>query len=51
MEKGFHPAKLKILKDSILAVSFEGKLQVFDKKMVKKKSFDFYAGDDRVFHL
>lgn len=46
MEKGFHPAKLKILKDSILAVSFEGKLQVFDKKMVKKKSFDFYAGDD-----
>ncbi|MCM3105888.1 hypothetical protein ABEW72_14555 [Bacillus velezensis] len=46
MEKGFHPAKLKILKDSILAVSFAGKLQVFDKKMVKKKSFDFYAGDD-----
>ncbi|NRR28246.1 hypothetical protein [Bacillus velezensis] len=46
MEKGFHPAKLKILKDSILAVSFDGKMQVFDKKMVKKKSFDFYAGDD-----
>nr|WP_254068271.1 hypothetical protein [Bacillus velezensis] len=46
MEKGFHPAKLKILKDSILAVSFDGLMQVFDKKMVKKKSFDFYAGDD-----
>ncbi|QBG57683.1 hypothetical protein D2M30_3383 [Bacillus amyloliquefaciens] len=46
MEKGFHPAKLKIVKDSILAVSFDGKLQVFDKKMVKKNSFNFYAGDD-----
>ncbi|MBO3651615.1 MULTISPECIES: hypothetical protein [Bacillus amyloliquefaciens group] len=46
MEKGFHPVKLKILKDSILAVSFAGKLQMFDKKMGKKNSFNFYAGND-----
>lgn len=46
MEKGFQPAKLKIVKDSILAVSFDGKLQEFDKKMGKKNSFNFYAGDD-----
>ncbi|MGP3780842.1 hypothetical protein ACTWKC_09120 [Bacillus sp. 4A_MP3] len=46
MEKGFHPAKLKIVKDKVLAVSFDGKLQIFDKKMVKKNSFNFYAGDD-----
>ncbi|MFK8884502.1 MULTISPECIES: hypothetical protein [Bacillus amyloliquefaciens group] len=44
MEKGFHPAKLKIVKDQVLTVSFDGKLQIFDKKMVKKNSFNFCGG-------
>lgn len=46
MEKGFHPERLKILKDEIIAVSYNGKVNIYDKNINKKSSFDFYAGNN-----
>lgn len=46
MVASFHPERLKILKDEIIAVSYNGKVNIYDKNINKKSSFDFYAGNN-----
>ncbi|MEC1546399.1 hypothetical protein [Bacillus halotolerans] len=48
MENGFIPTKLKRINDEIVAVSYNGKVSFFDENLNKKKSFEFYAGNNEM---